>query len=326
MLAIGVIANTLLSSGTRIVQQNPHLHKSFDSMKISPPIIIMIFSSIGTIIILFAVRRIVKPIKELSNASKQVAKGNFDVHIENDSDDELGQLANDFNAMAKELKSIDKMRTEFVSNVSHEFRTPITSIKGFASLINDGKLSEQEIAEYSAIIVSESERLMNLSGNLLKISELDSQAIRAEGEEYFLDEQIRKIVVILEPIWSKKGVKFDINLDQVKYKCNHDLLQQVWLNILQNAIKFTPEDGEITVNLFNDGEAIRTEIKNTGEGISDVDILKIFEPFYKTDVSHHSEGNGLGLTIVKKIVDILGGEISVSNSPQTSFEIILPNK
>lgn len=303
-------------SNSRISQSDPNFSEMiYEFRKIRSLTGHIFFGSalLGTLIILFVVRGIVKPIKELSKASREVAKGNFDVHVETKSTDEVGRLAEDFNTMVRELKSIDTLRKDFVSNVSHEFRTPITSIKGFAKLLRDDDLSDQQRFEFSDIIVSESERLTTLSNNLLRLSELDSQVIRQEAVLFSLDEQIRKTILILEPQWSKKNIEFDIDLERVEYRGEEDLLKQVWLNLIHNAIKFSGNNGLIRISLFRQNDTLRIEICDQGIGISEEDKKHIFDRFYKGDKARSGEGNGLGLVIAKRIVEISGGKIHVES-------------
>ncbi|MGB8452524.1 MAG: HAMP domain-containing sensor histidine kinase [Anaerocolumna sp.] len=281
---------------------------------------------VGTVLILFTVRYIVKPIKGLSEASREVAKGNFDVTISNNSMDEIGQLTADFNLMTKELKNIDILRKDFVSNVSHEYKTPITSILGYAKLIADNSLTEEQLKEYSGIIVNESERLAVLSTNLLRLSELDSKAIRDQSVLYSLDEQIRKIILLLEIQWSKKSMVFDIELEAIMFNGDKNLLSQVWLNLIQNAIKFSNQNGIIAIRLYKNQDAVIFHIKNQGIGISEEDKPHIFERFYKGDKSRSKEGNGLGLVLVKKIIDLSDGTIFFDSIPDkgTTFVVELP--
>lgn len=288
-------------------------HAEFQRIRIATGITFQVSAIIGTIIILLAVRKIVKPIKLISEASKEVAKGNFDTQVILKSNDEIGQLAADFNLMSKELKSIDSMHKDFVSNVSHEFKTPITSIKGFAKLIKDGKLSADQLHEYSDIIVNESERLSLLSSNLLRLSELDSKSIREQATRFSLDEQIRKSILILEGDWTKKNLNLDIDLEKISYLGDEHLLQQVWLNLIQNAIKFSNQNGVIRVALHKSDGIIRVDIADNGKGIPDKDKQRIFDRFYKADKSRTKDGNGLGLAIVKKIVELSSGEIHVES-------------
>ena len=264
---------------------------------------------VGTIIILIAVRGIVKPIKRLSTASKEVAKGNFDIEVKIKTLDEIGQLTADFNLMTKELKNIDFLRKDFVSNVSHEFKTPITSIKGFAKLIRDGQLSDNQLKEYSEIIVTESDRLSLLSSNLLKLSELDSKMIREQSVLFSLDEQIRKTILILEVQWSKKEIEFDIDLEKISINGDEHLLQEVWLNLIQNAIKFSHQNDKMKIRLYKNSDMVIVEITDYGIGISAKDKDRIFERFYKGDKSRSKDGNGLGLVIVKKIIELSNGNI-----------------
>lgn len=265
---------------------------------------------LGTIIILLVVRGVVKPIKRISKASKEVAKGNFEIEVPVKSKDEIGRLTADFNLMIQELKNIDVLRKDFVSNVSHEFKTPITSINGFAKLIRDGNLSGEQLKEYGGIIVDESERLSLLSSNILKLSELDSKIIREQAALFSLDEQIRKTVLILEAQWSKKEIEPDIELEKVTLLGNEHLLHEVWLNLIQNAIKFSNPQGIIKIRLQKIGDKARVEISDNGVGIAEEDKAHLFERFYMGDKSRSKDGNGLGLVIVKKIIEISGGEIS----------------
>lgn len=281
---------------------------------------------VGTVIILLVVRGIVKPIKRISKASKEVAKGNFDVVVKVGSKDEVGQLAADFNLMTMELKNIDIFRKDFVSNVSHEFKTPITSIKGFAKLIRDGGLTNDQLCEYSEIIVKESERLSMLSSNLLRLSELDSKMIREQDVEFSLDEQIRKTILMLEGLWTKKDIQFDIELETVKINGNEHLLHEVWLNLIQNAIKFSNDSGKIKILLNRNGDVAKVKIADNGIGMSKEEKDHIFNRFYKADRSRSNDGNGLGLVIAKKIIEISRGEIYFESElgAGTTFTVELP--
>jgi len=286
---------------------------------------------IGTVIIMLIVRGIVKPIMIISDAARRVAKGDFDVSVNVKSGDELGMLAEDFNTMTRELKSIDAMRGEFVSSVSHEFRTPVTSIKGYTELLRDDAAHTDELAdekrlEYCYIILNESERLIALSSNLLRLSEMDSQIIREDTSLFSVDEQIRKTIVILEPQWSVKNIEFHLDLDESDYFGEKDLLQQVWLNILQNAIKFSHKNGSIAVTLRAEQKRLLVEIEDHGIGIAEADQARVFEAFYKGEKSRRGEGNGLGLVIVKRIVTLCGGNISMKSvqGQGTKFVVELP--
>lgn len=204
-LTFGVVIRIVSDSSFReLSMKRIELIDEFHRIRMATGLTFLFSAIIGTIIILIAVRGIVKPIKRISKASKEVAKGNFDIQVEVKSVDEIGQLTADFNVMAKELKSMDVLRKDFVSNVSHEFKTPITAIRGFANLIRSGELLKEQLFEFGDIIVDESDRLSLLSSNLLKISELDSKVIYEEASMFSLAEQIRKTILILQLQWEKK--------------------------------------------------------------------------------------------------------------------------
>lgn len=327
ILSFCVINNVMSNNSmVKVIVGRYKLYEQFDRIRMVTKLSFLTTAIIGTIVILIAVRGIVKPIKRLSNASKEVAKGNFDVAVEVKSADEIGRLTTDFNMMTKELKNIDCLRKDFVSNVSHEFKTPITSIKGYAKLIRDGQLSAEELLEYSNIIVNESERLSLLSSNLLKISELDSKVIREQNKTFSLDEQIRKAILLLEVQWSKKDIEFDIELDKISITADEHLLQEVWINLVQNAIKFSNQNSKINITLKKINETAIVSISDNGIGIADEDKELIFERFYKSDKSRSKEGNGLGLVIVKKIIELSNGKIYFESelSKGSTFIVELP--
>jgi signal transduction histidine kinase len=319
-MAFGVVIHAISKRFfINIPIRNIAMNEEFERVRLINGAVFLFTAIIGTLVILIFVRSMVRPIKRLSVASMEVAKGNFDVQVDVTTEDEIGQLTSDFNLMTTELKNIDVMRKDFVSNVSHEFKTPITSIKGFAKLIRDEQLSSAELAEYSEIIVQESERLSVLSSSLLKLSELDSRIIREQGTLFSLDEQIRKAILILEPVWSKKQIEFELELPKVTLHGDEFLLQEVWLNLIQNAIKFSSEAGLISISLTQQqgqqGEQghIEVKISDQGIGIAEQDKERIFERFFKCDPARSKDGNGLGLVIVKKIVELFNGTIAVES-------------
>lgn len=327
MLTFGVVMFIMSKSIlAQLSVERLELYDEFHRLRAATRITFLLSVIIGTVIILLVVRGIVRPIKKISKASKEVAKGNFDIAVDIKSKDEIGQMTNDFNLMIKELKNIDILRKDFISDVSHEFKTPITSIKGFAKLIRDRELSNSQLFEYSNIIVNESERLSLLSTNLLKLSELDSKMIREEDTEFSLDEQIRKTILILENLWSKKEIDFDIELETITIKGNEHLLHEVWLNLIQNAIKFSNKNGKISISLHRIGNKAKVEIIDNGIGMTQEIKSHVFDRFYKADGSRSKDGNGLGLVIAKKIVEISNGEIYFDSEPGkgTSFTIKLP--
>jgi len=268
---------------------------------------------IGAFLIILLARIVVKPVLKLNNAVQEVAKGNFDIQVENNSDDEVGQLTKNFNKMTRELKNIEYLRKDFITNVSHEFKTPIASIQGFAKLLKNGNLSTEEIKEYSSVIVEETQRLSNLTTNILKLSKLENQEIVEKKTRFSLDEQIRKSILLLEPEWSKKNIDFDLELDKVDYVGDEELLQQVWLNLLGNAIKFSSSDSKIDVSLKKGTSYVIVKITDYGIGMSEETRKRIFEKFYQGDKARTYEGSGLGLALVKRILDLYDSSISVES-------------
>jgi len=287
----------------------PSQFEEFRALRIRMNVVFLISLILGSLIILLAVKSIVKPIRKLSEASKAVASGNFDVEMQVQNEDELGRLTEDFNVMVKELRNLDQMRNDFVSNVSHEFRTPITSIKGYAKLLKKKDLPQVQHDEYADIIVSESERLSLLSSNLLKLSSLDSRAIQSHRTRFSLDEEIRKVILLLEPQWSRKGIELDVNLEKISLEGDRQLLYEVWMNLIQNAVKFSEEGSRISITLEKeDGRILFTTMNRIGE-CREGETERLFERFYKGDASRTSEGSGLGLAIARKILEAHGGEI-----------------
>ena len=286
----------------------------------------MVCIVIGTIITAFMSRSIIQPIRDLSAAAAEIAKGNFKVRVREPSDPEYSILAQNFNKMAEELAGTETLRGDFISNVSHEFKTPIVSIQGFAKQLKKENLSEEKKQEYIDIIISESKRLTNLSSNILMLSKLENQQIITDKTSFSLDEQIRNCILLLEKQWTAKDISFDIDMQEIQYTTNAEMLSQVWVNIIGNAIKFSPEGSSIRVKLFKDGDVITAEITDRGIGMDQQTISHIFERFYQGDRAHASEGNGLGLPLVKRIVELCNGNIRVESQygKGTNFIVTLP--
>ena len=268
---------------------------------------------IGTVITTFVGRTMLQPIHDLSRATSEVARGNFSVRVRESADNEYGTLQRNFNKMAQELSGIETLRGDFISNVSHEFKTPLASIQGFAKLLQDESLTPADRKEYTQIIIDETSRLSKLSSNILNLTKLENQTTIGKKKKFRIDEQIRKIILMLEPEWSKKDINLDISLEDIFFVGNEDLMGQIWQNIINNAIKFTPVGGEIKVKLFRGGSGIVVKISDNGPSIPADKKEKIFEKFYQGDRSRATEGNGLGLALVKRIVDLSDGSVSVDN-------------
>jgi len=269
---------------------------------------------IGSVLIVIAVAMIAKPIKAVSEATKKVADGDFDLRLKVVGKDELAVLARNFNIMTEALSRNDYIHRDFVSNVSHEFKTPIASIKGFGKLLKDPELSEIQRQEYIDIIVDESDRLWKLSANVLKLSELENGVLGLKKEAFSLDESIRRVVLLLQEKWEAKNIDLDIQLDEMIYKGDQELMAQVIINLLTNAIHHTPENGEIRIDLKATAKEVIVKIVDTGKGITTEDQEKIFDRFYKADQSRSTPGTGLGLTISQRIVSLHGGTIAVEST------------
>lgn len=288
--------------------------------------ILLISLGMGTILSATAGNRFLRPLRRVIQGTREVATGNFAVRVEPQGPYELRQLAISFNDMAGELGGIETLRNDFVSNISHEFKTPVVSIRGFAKLLKNEELSSAQREEYLDIIIQESERLAQLSSNVLLQSQLDNTEKLTEKEAYPLDEQLRQAVLLLDPQLSKKDIDVEVELPAVSVTANGEMLQQIWLNLLQNAIKFTQAGGDIRVALTEGEKEVSVEIADNGIGMDEESQKRIFDKFYQGDASHNGEGNGLGLSLVKRIVDLHGGTIEVSSAmgEGSSFTVSFP--
>jgi signal transduction histidine kinase len=267
---------------------------------------------------------------ELTGTLAQIAKGNFDVLLDPGNVGVFNELAEAINEMAKNLGTLETMRQDFISNVSHEIQSPLTSIGGFAALLQKEGLPDGERRHYAKIIAAETKRLSSLSENLLKLSSLENNKIPLSKKDFRLDKQLENTALISEPQWSVKNIELEADLQKINICGDEDLLSQAWVNLLHNAIKFTPEGGRIHISLspLTDGKTAAVKISDTGAGIAPDDQIHIFERFYKADKARDRSlgGNGLGLSLVKRIVEMHGGSITVESEigKGTVFEIVLP--
>lgn len=289
----------------------------------------LICTCISNLIIYKTMYSTVRMIERLTEATKQVAKGDFNVRIDAENNHhiyEVENLYNNFNYMVKELGTIETLRNDFVADVSHEFKTPISAIEGYAMLLQDKNLTEEERNQYVDSIIYNSKRLSTLTGNILMISRLENDTVKVNPAKFSLDEQIRRIILTFEEKWSEKNLNLDIDLDSVQYYGDEDLLYNVWLNLISNAIKFSNQDGLLKVKLVNNQYNVVVTIEDCGIGMSQNALNRIYEKFYQSDSSRASEGNGLGMTLVKNICDICGAEIKIHSElgKGTRFTVILP--
>lgn len=258
-----------------------------------------------------------KPIEDLGKAMEAVADGDFTVRLPLKSSDtkEIKEIYSGFNLMVHELAATEILQTDFVSNVSHEFKTPINAIEGYSTLLQSGELSNDQ-QHYVEKILYNTERLSSLVGSILLLSKIENQSIPTNQTVFRLDEQIRQSIVALEPAWEKKDIEFDVEMQSVEYTGNEMLMRHVWDNLIGNAIKFDPPCGLVRIRLHECDSYIRFTIDDSGSGISEDALKHIFDKFYQADSSHKEEGNGLGLALVKKILTSCNGTISAENLPQ----------
>ena len=296
--------------------------------KLGVGIIIVNTILISIAIIRISTKMLADPLKKSIEATKKVAEGDFSVRLETKRDDETKELVDNFNRMVKQLGKTEILQKDFIDNVSHEIKTPINSIQGFTKLLDDNNLSEQERKEYINIILEETNRLLKLSSNILKLAKLQHQDKAINNEEINLSEQIKKAVLLLEPKWKDKNINFSIDAKEVYFYGDEDLLFQVWTNLLDNAIKFSNANGKISVKIGIVQDKSEVSIKDNGIGMDSDELEMIYTRFYQIDKSHSGEGSGLGLAIVKRIVEISNGEINVESEKGkgTTFTVVLPKK
>ena len=271
--------------------------------------------------------QLLSPITALGDAMGTVASGDFSPRLKTRSPiAEVQELYRNFNLMARELSATEILQSDFISNVSHEFKTPIGAIEGYATLLLEDCQGDPEKREYAEKILYNTQRLSGLMGNILLLSKVENQAIPAQQEPYRLDEQLRQAVVALERKWTEKDILLEADLDPVIFSGNESLMSHVFLNLLDNAIKFTPTGGEVTLRLKTGEDQIRVEVEDTGCGIPEENKHRIFDKFYQGESSHQREGNGLGLALAKRIVDTHRGKIYVEDRPSggSRFTVLLP--
>lgn len=290
--------------------------------------ILLIMSLVlGVGISLIVGKNVSRPIEDMKKATTEIAKGNFNVKIPAVKNKTINEIIENFNTMAQELKSIETLKADFISNVSHEFKTPLSIIQTYTKAIAKPGISEDVKARYMAVIENNIKKLTTLTTNILALSKLENQKIELEKTSFLLDEQIRQCILSLEPKWKAKNISFNLNLDKTKFLGSEDLTAQVWQNLLDNAIKFSNPGGFISVSLKSDNNQIVARITDTGIGIPESKLPRIFDKFYQADTSHSSSGNGLGLALVKQIIESFGGTITAESQENkgTTFKIILKN-
>ena len=268
----------------------------------------------------------VMPIRKIIRATDRLAEGDFTARINLRMGGEMADFNNRFNAMAEQLEKSTIMKTDFVSNFAHEFKTPMVSIRGFAKMLADDNLTDDERKEYIDIIVTESNRLIDLSSNILSITRIENMQTIPSLTRFNLSEQIRRIIVLMAPKWDEKNLGMDFESDEIFVYASEDLLKEVWINLIDNSIKFSPEGGNILMTLGESPAGIVFTIFNQGPPIEKDAVDRLFDKFYQGDISHAQKGSGLGLSLASQIVTLHKGSIRVlySGEQGTCFEVILP--
>lgn len=320
-----IVANLLLYYGLIVLDQQI---KFINIEQSSPIITLSIFLGVSFALsagTAFVVARLLsKPIEDLKKATTEIAKGNFDVQIPQVKNKTINEIIDNFNTMTHELKSIETLKADFISNVSHEFKTPLSVIQSYTKALSKPDLPPETRKTYEEVIDKNIKKLTNLTTNILTLSKIENSKINVEKTTFSLDEQIRQAILLQESKWKDKNLELDINLPPVTINAPKNLLEQVWQNLLDNAIKFSHPNGKIFISLEELPEKITVEIQDQGIGISQDKLSHIFDKFYQADTSHSSSGNGLGLALVKRILDTSGAEILVESQVEkgTTFKII----
>lgn len=282
----------------------------------------------GSIVFLVIADIIVKPLTCLTNAIKELSNGNYNVRVDNVGQDEISKLNQGFNQMARQLAKQDETRQKFISDISHEFQTPLTSIQGFANILKEEDLPKEQRVKYANIILYNSKRLSSLAKNMLQLTLLDREEIELELTNYSLVEQMNRVISTQENQAMEKNIEivFEMPKKEIFIEGDEQRLEQVWTNIISNAIKYTNEGGLITITMKKNSKDIEVSIEDTGIGMSKEVVSHIFERFYREDKARNVEGNGLGLAIVKSIVDLHHGKIDILSQVDvgTNFIVRLP--
>ena len=278
--------------------------------------LIVISLAVGSLITVLLSKLFFDPIKRLRLAMGQVAKGNFDIQLQTRTKSrEIQDIYSGFNLMTQELRSMEILQTDFVSNVSHEFKTPLSAIEGYSTLLQDCDNLTPQQRTYVEKIIFNTRRMSSLTGSILLLSKLENQQIPTGRSRFSLDEQIRQTIVDMEPVWDQKQIEFDVELEEVDYYGNEILMRHVWSNLLSNALKFSPHGGMVQLGLNCQDKRITFWVRDQGPGIPPEAMEHIFTRFYQADSSHRQEGNGLGLALVDKILKLERGTVHVENCP-----------
>ena len=304
-----------------------------EAINIGHIIAVMALSSlvIGSALTVILGKFPVRPIYKLINGMNSLAAGDFKTRIEYEgpigSHKTFKGISESFNTLACELENTEVLRRDFINNFSHEFKTPIVSIAGFTGLLKNEGISEEERLQYLNAIEEESRRLAYMATNVLNLTKIENQSILTDITEFNVSEQIRSAVLLLEGKWSAKDIELKLELDEYVIEANEELLKEVWINLVDNAVKFVSAGGYVSICTDETEDAVKVTVSNTCEDIPKEKLKRIFNKFYQADESHAGEGNGIGLAIVKKIVDLHGGKVCAKSENGTvEFTVELPKK
>lgn len=300
------------------------LTRVFPAMAVIPDLVWMPLFSLAVALIAtaFLSRLFFDPVKKLREGMQKVADGDFSVRLDEQShSQEIREMYAGFNMMVQELSATEILQSDFVSNVSHEFKTPINAIEGYATLLQDCEISDQQ--EYVEKILFNTRRLSALVGNILLLSKIENRSIRTDKSCFRVDEQIRQSLLALESAWTAKDIAFDVELDEIEYLGSELLLHHVWDNLISNAVKFSPHGGNVCMRLFRKDARVVFVIEDEGSGLSEEAQKHLFDKFYQADTSHKQEGNGLGLALVRNVLDACGGSVTAQNRAQGGARFVV---
>ena len=317
VLALGIFA---------LVQKLVHLDETNYTL-LWPILILSVSAILGVLLAVFIFRGYLAPLSRLMQATQSVAAGDYSVRVEmRGARGEVAEYIRSFNKMAEELSCVALLRMDFVNTFSHEFKTPLISIRGFAKLLQSDDLTPEQRRAYTDTVVQQSQRLAAMSTHILELAQYENTEIVSGKTLYSLDEQLRRCVRQQERDWLKKGLTVEGDLDRVDYCGNEELVEHIWSNLLSNAIRFTPAGGQITVVLRQDEGAVTVSVSDTGIGMDEETQRHIFDKFYRAAPYPDDRGNGLGLSIVRRVVSLCGGQVAVFSRPGngSTFTVTLP--
>jgi signal transduction histidine kinase len=291
----------------------------------------LLFTNLVVCILLAFSRKInyERPIRKIAESARRIAEGDFSARVpsfrKDGNKDELEILVDDFNKMAKELSSIETLKNDFVANVSHEIKTPLNTIQSHAMALQNSNLTTELHKEYTQTIVTASQKLSTLVTNILKLNKLENQEILSVPDAYNLGEQLRCCALVFEDQWEAKNINFEADIEDIMICADASLLDIVWNNLISNAIKFTNNGGEVKISVKQSHNSVVVSIQDTGCGMDEETTPHIFDKFFQGDTSHSCDGNGLGLAMVKKVINIINGEIVIDTQSGvgTTFTVLL---